>query len=290
MFFPLFLSLFCVKIFIPVFFLLTMELTVLQSILLGVIQGIAEWLPVSSSGIIALVMSNFLDAGSLEPIISKALWLHLGTFLAALIYFWKDVYKIFKAPFKPKGTYEGEKKMFSFFLVVTIITGIIGFAFFEFLTSYEDSLNITGKTITALVGALLLVTGLLQISVKKKGLRGQKDINHKDSVILGISQGFASLPGVSRSGITIASLLLRRFNDTSALKLSFIMGLPVVLVGNLLLNMENFALGGTAIYGLLVSFIVGIAAIHGLMKLSRKINFGWFVLVFAILMVLSIFI
>jgi undecaprenyl-diphosphatase len=108
--------------------------------------------------------------------------------------------------------------------------------------------------------------------------------------LLGIAQGFSSLPGLSRSGITISTLLLKKFDDTSALRLSFLMSLPVVLFGNLLLNYNEFYLSNTAIYGLLGSFVFGLLTIHALMSLSKRINFGWFVLVFAVLMMASILI
>ncbi|GAG03940.1 unnamed protein product, partial [marine sediment metagenome] len=107
---------------------------------------------------------------------------------------------------------------------------------------------------------------------------------------LGIVQGFSSLPGLSRSGITISTLLLKKFDDTSALRLSFLMSLPVVLFGNLFLNLNDFTLTSAAIYGLLASFIFGLLTIHILMNLSKRINFGWFVLIFAVLLMASVLI
>ncbi|MFB6246622.1 MAG: undecaprenyl-diphosphate phosphatase [Candidatus Pacearchaeota archaeon] len=265
-----------------------MDLTGLQSVILGAVQGISEWLPVSSSGIIALILSNFYEVSSADKILESALWLHLGTFLAALIYFRKDVLKLVKIPLYWKISQKKEKETFKFLLIATAISGAIGFFILEVLTASENSLELTGKTITFFVGLFLLFTGIIQLKVKISGNKKETDISYSDGIIAGVSQGLAAFPGVSRSGITVASLLLKKFNETSALRLSFLMSLPIVLVGNLFLNLDKFYFGGTSIYALVASFVFGILTIHGLMKISKKVNFGWFVLIFALLMILSV--
>ncbi len=265
-----------------------MDLTILQSIILGLIQGITEWLPISSSGMMALAMSNFFNVTDVSSLISSALLFHLGTFFAALIYFWKDVVRISKAPFKKYAP--EDKKVFRFILVATIISGILGLIFLKIITSFENTLTITGKSITLVVSLLLLLTGIIQLKIKSSGPRKANNLKNSDGIILGLTQSFAIFPGVSRSGITISSLLLKKFDDTTALKLSFLMSLPIVLIGNILLNFNEFTLTSTAIYGLLTSFVFGLLTIHGLIKLSKKINFGLFVLIFALLMILSVFV
>jgi len=265
-----------------------MVLTTLQQIILGIIQGITEWLPISSSGILTLVMSNFFGITDIGDLISKLLLLHIGTFFAALIYFRKDVVKLIRTLFNYKKAREEEKKIFNFILVSTLITGIIGLLIFWILIYMNFGL--TGKVISFFVGFFLLITGIFQIKVRTRGLKKERNLRKSDSLLLGIAQGFSSLPGLSRSGITISTLLLRKFDDTSALRLSFLMSLPVVLFGNLLLNYNEFYLSNTAIYGLLGSFVFGLLTIHALMSLSKRINFGWFVLVFAVLMMASVLI
>jgi len=261
-------------------------LTALQQIILGILQGITEWLPVSSSGILTLVMSNFFGITDFSFLLRAALFLHLGTFLAALIYFRKDVWKLIKTIFDYKRSDSETKKIFNFILITTIITGVLGLLILKLLSNIN--LELTGKTISFVVGFFLLITGIFQIKVRTRGLRKEINLKKSDSLLLGIAQGFSSLPGVSRSGITISTLLLKKFDDTSALKLSFLMSLPVVLFGNLLLNLNDFTLTSAAIYGLLASFIFGLLTIHALMSLSKRINFGWFVLVFAILLMASV--
>ncbi len=267
-----------------------MELTLIQYLILGIIQGITEWLPISSSGMITLIMTNFFGITNISEILHTALFFHLGTFFAALIYFRKKVADLFVALFNYKKSNLEDKKVLKFLIIATIISGIIGIVLLKFISNLD--LNLTGKTITFVVGILLLITAFLQLTSKTRGLRSFTNIKNSDSLLLGGVQGLATLPGISRSGITVSTLLLKKFDDTAALKLSFLMSLPIILLGNILLNINNITqtFATASVYGLLTSFIFGLLTIHGLIKLSKKINFGWFVLVFAILMMLSILI
>ncbi|MFC1682334.1 undecaprenyl-diphosphate phosphatase [Nanoarchaeota archaeon] len=267
-----------------------MNPTIIEQILLGIIQGITEWIPISSSAMITFFMVNFLKITNPEIIIRSALFLHLGTFLAALIYFRKDVADLIKALFNYKISPRETQATLKFIIITTLISGILGFFLLFFFYNYISELKLTGKTITFFVGVLLLFTGILQIKIKDRGIKKASELKNKDSVILGFTQAIATLPGVSRSGITISTLLLRKFNDTTALKLSFIMSLPIVLVGNIILSLEDVTLYSTSIYALLTSFIFGLLTIHGLIRLSKKINFGWFAILFAVLMLISILI
>lgn len=265
-----------------------MELTIIQSLILGLIQGITEWLPISSSGMLTLALTNLFGVTSVEELMKTALFLHLGTFFAALIYFRIEVKKLILSLFNYKKQNIETKKTLNFLLTSTIISGILGFLLIQLLISFEDLFTLTGKTITFFVALLLLVTGLMQLKVKNSGLKKEGELDSTDGILLGLAQGFAALPGISRSGITVSTLLLKKFDDTTALKLSFLMSLPIVLMGNIILNLEDLAFTSTAIYGLLASFVFGLATIHALMKLSKKINFGWFVLIFAVLMFISL--
>jgi len=128
----------------------------------------------------------------------------------------------------------------------------------------------------------------LELNTKKKGgYRTVRDLKMIDGVLLGIVQGFATLPGFSRSGLTVSALLLCKLDKTYALKLSFLMSLPIVLGGNLVFNFNAFALSVEALVGLFFSFIFGLATIHLLLKIAQKVNFGYFVLFFGILTILS---
>ena len=100
-------------------------------------------------------------------------------------------------------------------------------------------------------------------------------------------QGIAVIPGLSRSGLTISGLLFRNFDETVALKLSFIMSLPIVLLGNIILNFSDFVFIKEMFFGLMFSFIFGLMTIHLLMEFSRKVKFGFFVIFFGLLTILA---
>ncbi|VAW17354.1 Undecaprenyl-diphosphatase, partial [hydrothermal vent metagenome] len=119
--------------------------------------------------------------------------------------------------------------------------------------------------------------------------RTPTDIKMIDSVTLGIVQGFAALPGLSRSGLTVASLLLRKFDEEQAIRLSFLMSIPIVLAGNILLNIKDFNPTLENLFGFFFSFVFGLATIHILLKVAKKVNFAYFVLLFGLLMIGSLF-
>ena len=258
---------------------------ILQQILIGAIQGITEWLPISSKTVLLFIYINFFQETNIELLLKNILFLHLGTFFAALIYFRKDVLHLIKNLFNYPHATPNTKKVLNFLIISTLISGILGLLFLQLIENLD--LNLTAKLITISIGVLLLFTAIIQLKIKKRGQKKFEGLKITDGVILGFAQGLAAIPGISRSGITISSLLLREFDDNIALRLSFLMSLPIVLAGNIILNLDKFSLTNLSIYALLSSFILGLLTIHALIKLSRKINFGWFVLIFALLMILS---
>jgi undecaprenyl-diphosphatase len=268
----------------------------LEQLVLGAIQGITEWLPISSESIILLVKANVFNTGNeamlidLPSLLRLALFLHLGTFFAALVYLRKDVVFLLGALFNPSSFDNETNKVLKFLIIVTIISGTIGFFILSGISSIENNLNITSQYINLLIGLMLLVTGLIQLGAgRNKGkLRSTGDIKSSDSVLLGLMQGLAIIPGLSRSGLTISALLLRRFDDTQALKLSFLMSLPIVLAGNIILNLKDFSFHMIDLVGLTTSFVFGILTIHFLLSITRKINFGYFVLIFGSLVLASL--
>ena len=178
-----------------------------EYIILGIIQGIAEWLPVSSEGIIVLVKSNFFESKTLIDTVEIALFLHLGTFLAALVYFRKDVWALVVSLFKYKTSLIETKAVLHFLVISTFISGIVIFGFLKIFDSSDAIILATGKTITIIIGIMLLITGILQLRSRKFGWRSSANLNYKDSIALGIMQGLAAIPGLSRSGLTVSSFL-----------------------------------------------------------------------------------
>lgn len=259
-----------------------------ESIILGIVQGIAEWLPISSEGVITLIKVNIFKETGIREIIQFALFLHLGTFLAVLIYFKEDVVSLIKSFFRFRSTNIEEKLVIKFLIISTLISGLIGFFLLKLLVDFEPLFKFSSRFITIGIGLLLFITAFLQLKKKREVYKGFRDIKLFDGILLGLVQGFAALPGLSRSGLTISTLLLRKFNDTYALKLSFLMSLPIVLGANILLNLKYITFSFPMLLGFIFSFAVGILTIHFLLSLAKKINFGYFVLIFGILMIISV--
>lgn len=259
-----------------------------EQIILGAIQGITEWVPVSSEGCIVLAKTRlFHSTEPLNELINYALLLHLGTFFAALVYFRKEIMAIFKSCINFKDSSEETRKLLIFLLLTTVISSGLGLMIVKLFTGVLQRFPKSGSAITVFVGCLLLVTGFLQAKAKDAGTRTFRDIQVKDGILLGIIQGFATLPGLSRSGTTIAALILTKFDKQYALKLSFLMSMPLILFGNIILNYKHFTHIGTSLVGILTAFVVGIISINALMAFAQKVNFSIFLFIFGTLMIIS---
>ncbi|MAG44438.1 hypothetical protein CL633_00945 [bacterium] len=239
-----------------------MNLEIINYILLGAIQGIFEWIPVSSEGIVALA-SNFLKL-NINPI-DIGLFLHLGTLLSAIIYFRKDWIKIIT--FK-------DKKLLKFLLISTAISLILGFFIYKFLSAQ-----------VMLGSSLLLITGLglLGTAFFHKNKKRLNWDMRKLSIITGLLQGLSVIPGLSRSGSTIFGLSLGKFKPEKILKISYLMSVPVGLAGSGYIFLQNPSMSLQAWPGLVMSFLVGILGLHILLQIVQKINFAKFAFIFAFL-------
>ncbi len=265
----------------------------LEFLILGAVQGLVEWLPLSSEGMVFLVKGNFFDHGeSAMQVLHLSLFLHLGTFLAALIYFHKEIVSLFKTMFKYKESSEGDKRLLMFLMATTLISGSLGYALSKVFESASSEFENFGKFVTVFVALALFVTGLLILKAKrqKDGFRKEIDIKAKDGLLLGVVQGLAVLPGFSRSGLTVSTLLFRKFDEVSAMRLSFLMSMPIIFLGNIVLNFDKEFLSWSAFLGVLSAFVVGIITINLFFRLIKKINFGYFAIFFSVMMVLSVFI
>lgn len=258
---------------------------------LGAIQGIAEWLPVSSEGLIILVRTNIFPVEqSVADAIREALFLHMGTFFAALVYFRRDVARLLRAPFKGQGAMPGTKPLFLFLAISTLLSGAIGFSIAEgeqhaiapAIGEYAGWINIG-------IGLMLVITGgLLLVAHRSAGIKREtRHLNWVDGVLLGVVQGFAAVPGLSRSGLTVSALLLRRVREEDALRISFLMSLPIVFAANIVFNLPLlFDIDAAHLVGLAASFVFGLLTIHILLRVAKRINFGKFVLAFGVLLLL----
>lgn len=259
----------------------------LEALVLGLAQGVTEWLPVSSTAVVWLLKEGLFGSDPASETLRLALFLHLGTVLAAAVYLWRDVLALTRALIRGGGEEPARRRTLWFLIVSTAITGAVGVGLMEALEALEPALRGAGRAITAGIGGLLLVTAALQWIRPEGGLRGANDLRFIDGILLGFVQGLAVLPGLSRSGLTVPTLLLRRVDDEEALRLSFLMSLPVVLGGNVVLNAEAATPHAPALIGLGASFLAGLATIHVLLRLARRLDFAVFVLVFGLATLLA---
>ncbi len=268
-----------------------------EHFILGAIQGIAEWLPVSSEGLIVLASAWFSDGViDLSDIIRFSLFLHLGTFFAALVYLRRDVWKLLQGLFwhtPDAWTCQTTR----FLIISTGISGIIGIVLLYAVGKVAETFKLGTRGIMAAVGILLVVTGLLQLKKQRISgsqtsgdLRRGENLTLYDGVLLGLAQGISVLPGISRSGITVAALLMRRIDDVEALRLSFLMSLPIVFAGNIAINAMFFTeIKSADMAAFVASFVFGILTIYALLRVARRMNFGWFAVMFGCLTFVSIF-
>ncbi|OGI15754.1 hypothetical protein A3K63_00045 [Candidatus Micrarchaeota archaeon RBG_16_49_10] len=262
-------------------------MNLLQGAVLGTIQGILEWLPVSSKGIVTLTSINLFKTPAAEAL-TFSIWLHVGTLLAALIYFRKDIIALFKniPEYLKKGRPDSEKsKLTTFLLLSIILTGLVGFPLF--LLVLETFSAVPARIATALIGFLLLATGLVQ-KVSKRGKREMKNLEKKDGIIMGFFQGLAAIPGVSRSGTTVSVLLMRDFSSEAALELSFLASIPAVFFAEIGLGLvKGVELTAASLVGVLFSFLFGILSIKALLVVAKKVKFWKFCIAFGLLTVLA---
>jgi undecaprenyl-diphosphatase len=241
-------------------------MTVFQAIFLGVVQGLTEFLPVSSSGHLVFFQSVF---GMVEPQLAFDVMLHLGTLLAVVVYFRTDIARILLGAWawirgRRKG--ESEAKLLLWIVVASVPTGLMGVV----LKDWFESLFSMPRT----VGLMLLVTGLLLwlTRVVRKNEKTAGRMGVWDALIIGIAQGIAIIPGISRSGSTISTGLFCGLHRELAGKFSFLLSIPAILGATLLefRKIDTASGFGVTFIGMAVSFIVGLLALRLLMNIVKK--------------------
>jgi undecaprenyl-diphosphatase len=252
----------------------------LVAFLAGLLQGIFEWLPISSEGNIAIVLTAL--GATPTAAVSFALFLHAGTALSAATYYRGELARILLSvsefdlarPFAPSTS------ILTFLCVATLTSGAVGLLAYAALETLVSA--VTGGLFVALIGVLLVVTGLLQRYANTISIQATRRPSLVDAILIGALQGLAILPGVSRSGTTASMLLLRGFDGETSLRLSFLLSIPAALGGGLLGFLESGGLPkiGTipAIVALGTAAVVGYVTIDALMRLVQRVAF-WLVCV-----------
>ncbi len=244
---------------------------ILEAIILGIIQGLTEFLPVSSSGHIEIGQA-LLGMDSLkenEQLLSVVL--HAATALSTVWVFSSDIEKIVKGLFQPKWN---EEWQFSMKIVLSMIpAAFIGFFF-------DDALEALFEGQLKLVGAMLLLTGVL-LFMADRAKNTKKDVSFGNAIIIGLAQAIAILPGISRSGSTIATSVLLGIDREKAARFSFLMVVPLilgkiakdVLDGKFILSEE---LAVPLLAGFMAAFFTGLGACLWMIQLVKKSQLSWF--------------
>ena len=250
----------------------------IKAIILGIIQGLTEFLPISSSGHLVLAQKIM---GFTEPPLIFDTVLHLGTLFAVVLVLWGDIWPLLKKPFQ---------KMTALLIVGTIPTALLGIL----LKDFFDNLFKSGKTL----GVEFIITGLVLLAAQRmsNGHKKLKETTGMDAIFVGIMQGIAILPAVSRSGLTIAGALFRKMDREFAARFSFLLSIPAIL-GATVLQVKDIAEGGAVlpatsslIGGFIFSFIFGIISVKFMMKVIKegKLNgFGIYCSVLGALVILD---
>lgn len=239
--------------------------------ILGIIQGLTEFLPVSSSGHLELGKAILRDTSVPEESLLFTVVLHFATALSTLVVFRKDVFQIIGGLLSFKWN---EETQFSLKIVVSMLPAVFVGLFFE-----KQLEALFGGNIL-LVGFMLLITALLLWLADKARNTGKK-VSYMNAFIIGISQAIAMLPGISRSGATISTSVLLGNDKTKAARFSFLMVVPLifgkiakdVLSGELMESSADFSI---LIIGFIAAFIAGLAACTWMIALVKKSKLSWF--------------
>ena len=249
-------------------------MTIIHAIILGIVQGLTEFLPISSSGHLNVFPWIF----KWEPLSEGMdVALHIGTLLALVIFFFKDWVNLVKAGYKQavKKEKSTDGKLFWYLVIATIPAGILSLI----LDKISDM--IVGDNINfqmAIIAVTLIVMGIILYVVDKKSKSETKyeNISLKQSVLIGASQAIAAAcPGVSRSGITRTVARALKVDRQSAAKFSFMLAMPITLAA-VIFDLAHFQFSLSLILGILASFLVGMFVIKFLLDYLKKGSFKVF--------------
>ena len=255
-----------------------------EAIILGLVQGLAEFLPISSSGHLALLQQAF--GIHEDKVLLFAVLLHVGTLISVFIVYWKDIWELIvelcltiRDLCTGKGLRLAERpirKLGVMIIVATIPTAIIGLVFSDFFDSLYNSV--------IPIGVGLIITGFLLIFAEKKGEgnRGIQQMNFRNAIFIGLVQGVAICPGISRSGSTLFGSLICNLNRKFAVKFVFLISIPSILGSAVLEAPAALEAGVTAaevgpvLVGMLVAAVSGLVAIKTMIKIVSDKKLSYF--------------
>lgn len=250
-------------------------MTVIEALILGAVQGLTEFLPVSSSGHLVLLQNVF---GIVDDVVLFSVLLHFATLLAVVVFFFKDIVKILKPPYNTL-----------LYLVLSTIPAVI------VMLLLKDKIELLfggtylafGFLITAIV---LFSTEMIEKSNRKKMADGEQSINAKKSLIMGIAQSIAVIPGISRSGSTICAGILSGGDKKSVAKFSFLMSMPIIFGSSVvsIFDMPNASIELLPVLvGMAAAFFTALFAIKVMMVIIQKSNYKWFAFYLVIISIIT---
>lgn len=256
-------------------------MSLLDAVLLGILQGLTEFLPISSSG--HLVLGQELLHIAHQSNIAFEVFVHFGTLLSVVFMFWKDIKLIFfsfcelcKNPTKIKLLFKSNEhfRIAIFIVISSIPAGVVGIMF-------ENEIGVLFND-PKFVSVMLLITGMILFLTKFSNPKEGSSVSFVSAIIIGIAQAIAILPGISRSGITISSAIYLGVSRENAAKFSFLMSLPVIFGATILetkaVLQSSISSQEVLVYfvGTIVAAISGYASIRVVLGLLKKKRFSWF--------------
>lgn len=255
---------------------------IISTILIGIIQGLLEWLPISSSGQISIILMKLLNINPSEAF-QISLTLHIGTALTSIIIFRNIIFENINVKIKNRRLKDPVFLIIFLSPPFSLLTGLPAFLILE---QYLKKLNI--EIFASIIGFFLIITGLIQLKRKNEGY-AYKEIsflNIRDVFLLGLIQGLSIIPGISRSAVTISCLLALRYNGEDAFTISFIASIPLSLAAGVYGLTKNFTLESTL--GILSSLLTGLVSIKAMLTLSRKLKFPLLLIALGLIMILQL--
>ena len=244
--------------------------SIIESVILGILQGLTEWFPVSSSGHLVL----FQKVLGVEVPLAYDIYLHVGTLLVLFLFFWRDILRIISdlATLKFKSEYS---KLAGLIVIGSVVTALIGFLFYDIFSVMFASL--------LWVGIAFLVTGLI-LALSGKVKQGKKKLGVSHSALIGLAQGLSLIPGISRSGATIGAGILSGADRVKVARFSFLLSMPAIVGASLIESfnhkelvfpflVENWL---AVVLGVVFSAVTGYICLSALMKIIKKGGFHYF--------------
>ena len=246
-------------------------MSIIEAIILGLIQGLTEFLPVSSSGHLEIVKSLFPNKQLPEESLMITVVLHAATALSTLVVFRKEVFEIFRGLFQFKWN---EETKYSLKIVISMIPAALVGLF------YNDAIESLYDGQVKLVGMMLIITGLL-LFLADRAKTSLKGVSYKNAFIIGLAQAIAIIPGISRSGSTISTSVLLGIDREKAARFSFLMVVPLIL-GKIAKDILDGAFTQTDVAivplsaGFFTAFIVGLFACTWMISIVKRSKLKYF--------------